>query len=68
MPHDLSSGPELLTPQQVAGKLKVSVRTLWRMSEQDGFPKPIRFNRKLVRWKAGDVQRYIDSLPAGAIK
>lgn len=53
----------LLTPQQVADLLNVSVRTLWRMAEQAGFPQPIRFNRKLVRWKASAVQQYIDSLP-----
>jgi excisionase family DNA binding protein len=52
----------LLTPQQVAERLNVKKRTLWRMVEQDDFPQPVRFNRKLVRWKASEVQEYIDSL------
>lgn len=55
--------PGLLTPKQVAERLAVGMRTLWRLAETEEFPKPIRFNRKLVRWKASDVQRYIDSLP-----
>lgn len=58
----------LMTPAEVAEKLKVNKRTLWRMAKQDGFPQPVRFNRKLVRWKAGDVQQYIDSLPNGGVE
>ena len=53
---------ELLTSQQVADRLAVSVRTLWRLVKRGEFPQPIRYNRKLVRWKSGDVERYIDKL------
>jgi predicted DNA-binding transcriptional regulator AlpA len=52
----------LLTSQHVADRLAVSVRTLWRLVKRGEFPQPIRYNRKLVRWKSGDVQRYIDGL------
>lgn len=51
----------LLTPQQVAKLLKVATRSLWRMAKQDGFPQPIRFSRKTIRWKASEVQAYIDA-------
>lgn len=54
----------LLTPRQVAERLEVSVRTLARMSKAEGFPKPIRYNRKLVRWRESDVDRYIGTLQA----
>jgi predicted DNA-binding transcriptional regulator AlpA len=63
MPEGCPTEPGLLTPRQVADRLAVNVRTLWRMAEREGFPQPIRFNRKLVRWKAIDVQNYLDSLP-----
>jgi excisionase family DNA binding protein len=53
---------DLLTSQQVADRLAVSVRTLWRLVKKGSFPQPIRYNRKLVRWKSGDVERYIDAL------
>ena len=26
------------------------------------FPQPVRYNRKLVRWKAAEVARYLDAL------
>lgn len=54
--------PELLTSQQVAQRLSVSVRTLWRLVAAGKFPQPIRYNRKLVRWKTVDVSRYIETL------
>jgi excisionase family DNA binding protein len=53
---------DLLTSQQVADRLSVSVRTLWRLVARGIFPQPIRYNRKLVRWKAAEVNRYIEAL------
>ncbi len=55
-------GAELLTSQQVAEKLGVCVRTLWRLLAAGKLPQPVRCSRRLVRWKIADVQRYIDSL------
>ena len=57
-----TAAPELLTSQQVAGRLAMSVRTLWRLVAAGKFPPPVRYNRKLVRWKSAEVTRYIDSL------
>ncbi len=54
--------PELMTSQQVAECLSVSVRTLWRLVAAGKFPQPVRYNRKLVRWKSADVTRYIETL------
>src|SRR5262245_43581815 len=56
------SNPELLTSHQVACRLSLSVRTLWRLVRAGKFPQPIRYNRKLVRWKTADVARYIAEL------
>ncbi len=53
---------ELMTSQQVAEKLAVSVRTVWRLVAAGKFPQPVRYNRKLVRWKTADVSRYIEAL------
>lgn len=58
--------PDLLTSQQVAQRLVISVRTLWRMVAAGKFPPPIRYNRKLVRWKSADVTLYIESLDSPA--
>jgi excisionase family DNA binding protein len=55
-------GTELMTSQQVAELLVVSVRTVWRLVASGKFPQPVRYNRKLVRWKSAEVSRYIESL------
>jgi predicted DNA-binding transcriptional regulator AlpA len=54
-------GP-LLTSAQVADKRNVSVRTLWRLVAAGKFPQPIRYNRKLVRWRSADVDADIERL------
>lgn len=51
-----------MTVNQVAEKLCMSVRTVWRMVEIGKFPQPIRYNRKLVRWKVEDIEKYIKEL------
>jgi excisionase family DNA binding protein len=53
---------DLLTSQQVASRLSMSVRTVWRLVARGILPPPIRYNRKLVRWKSADVDRYIEEL------
>lgn len=58
--------PDLLTAQEVARRLSVGVRTLYRMAEAGVVPRPIRFNRKLVRWRATDIERYLQELPPAA--
>jgi predicted DNA-binding transcriptional regulator AlpA len=53
---------DLLAPPQVAQRLAVSVRTLWRLVARGDFPQPIRYNRKLIRWKAAALDRYLETL------
>ena len=57
-------GKDLLTAQDVARRLSIGVRTLWRMVAAGRLPQPIRYTRKLVRWKASDIDRYIRGLSA----
>ena len=57
-------GKDLLTAQDVARRLSIGVRTLWRMVAKGKLPQPIRYTRKLVRWKTADIDRYIQSLSA----
>jgi excisionase family DNA binding protein len=62
--HEPLSVHDLLTVQEVADRLNVSVRTVYRLLSRGELPQPVRFNRKLVRWKRCDMDRYIDSLSA----
>ena len=55
---------DLLTARQVAHRLAIGVRTLWRMVAAGRLPQPIRYTRKLVRWKASDIDRYVRGLSA----
>lgn len=53
---------DLLNARQVAERLSISMRSLYRLVARGVFPQPIRYTRKLVRWKASDVARYLASL------
>jgi excisionase family DNA binding protein len=57
-------GVDLLTAQEVARRLSIGVRTLWRLVAQGKLPQPVRYSRKLVRWKVTDIDGYIQSLSA----
>lgn len=51
----------LLSSEEVAKRLRVSVRTLWRLVASKQFPQPIRFNRKLVRWTSRSLDDWLAS-------
>lgn len=55
--------PDLLTAQEVARRLSIGVRTLYRLADAGVLPRPIRFSRKLVRWRTADIERYLRELP-----
>lgn len=50
---------ELLTPDEVAAILKVSKAWLYAQVQRGRFP-TARFNGRSLRFKASDIQRYID--------
>jgi excisionase family DNA binding protein len=59
-------GPkDLLTAREVAARLSISRRTIYRMMERKQFPQPVRLGTRHVRWKTTDVQRYLDGLKPG---
>lgn len=58
---------ELLTARDVAFRLNVSERTVWRMLSAGRLPQPVRYSKRLVRWRVHDIEAYILSLdPRGA--
>jgi predicted DNA-binding transcriptional regulator AlpA len=58
---DTGEDGQLLTSKQVADLFACSVRTIWRLVEVGQLPQPIRFNRKLVRWRRRDVLACLDN-------
>ena len=53
---------KMLTVLQVADLLVVSERTIWRLVERGEMPQPLRINRKLVRWKASAIAKWMEDL------
>ena len=51
----------LLTPDDVAALLKVHKRTVTRLCEAGDLPMPFKVGGGL-RWKANDVQEFLDGL------
>lgn len=54
--------PEMLTAAQVAALLKISTRTLWKWVACGAWPQPVRFNRKVVRWKRDAVEEAMEAV------
>ncbi len=52
----------LMTVSQVAERLFVSNRTIWRLVAEGKLPQPKRYSRKLVRWLASDIKKHLESL------
>ena len=54
---------ELLTAEEFARVLVVSKRTLFRLRSKNLIPSPVVISAKIVRWRASDIQAYLDGLP-----
>jgi len=50
-----------LTVQEVAEKLTISCRQVWRLVSRGEFPKPIKLGR-LNRWSPEDVTKFVEQL------
>jgi len=57
---DALENRDLLTVEQVAERLSMSVRSLQRMVKRGKFPPPIRYTRRLVRWKRTELTAWVD--------
>lgn len=64
--------PVLLTVREVAERLRVGTRTVWRWSKTGDMPAPVRLGRgrRVVRWNADEIddflQRVVGMIPAQA--
>ena len=54
------SGPvSYLTVRDVARLLKISARTVWRLTTLGYLPRPVRVGTKLVRWREQELHAYL---------
>ena len=54
----------MLTVDDLAGILSVGRRTIWRWATEGRIPNPIKISERCIRWKASEIQEYLDSLKA----
>jgi excisionase family DNA binding protein len=53
----------LLTAREVAARIGIGLRTVWRWTETGTLPAPVRWGRRTVRWRAADIERFIYGSP-----
>lgn len=51
--------PDLLTAREVARRLSIGVRTVWRLVQLGEIPEPIRFGKRLSRWAREDIEQFV---------
>jgi predicted DNA-binding transcriptional regulator AlpA len=49
---------QLLTVHQVASRLRVSTRQVWKLAASDQMPRPLKLSRS-ARWRESDIARFI---------
>jgi excisionase family DNA binding protein len=58
----LPSDKELWTVREIARRLSVSERTVWRLAAQGVLPAPVRLGSRCSRWRAADVRDAVNRL------
>ena len=56
--QEVSAGVLLITADEVATMLNVSVRSIWRLNSAYLIPAPVRFGGA-VRWRSDEVRKWI---------
>lgn len=54
----------LLTVRDVAQRLRIGTRTVWKWTSDGHLPAPLRFGKsgRTVRWQATDIDRFLAEL------
>jgi excisionase family DNA binding protein len=55
-----------MTVTEVAGRLKVATRTVWRWAASGLLPAPLRLSKRVKRWRVEDIERFVESAAARA--
>jgi excisionase family DNA binding protein len=50
---------KFLTAREVADRLRIGLRTVWRWTKLGALPAPLRLGTRIVRWRAADIAEII---------
>ncbi len=64
--QNTARGPALLTPQEMADRLRVSQRQIYNLVDAGDLPPPLKVGR-LNRWREQDLASYLDRLAQVAL-
>ena len=56
----------MLSAADLAGLLRVSTNTVWRLAKVGRLPEPLRIGENTTRWKAGEVREALGMATAPA--
>ena len=56
---------KLLTWRQVCDELGIAKTTLYRRVKAGDIPEPVRLGPRTARWRADQIDAYIEGLPVG---
>ena len=62
--HETPPVDMLLTVKDLADLLSICQRTAWRWAKQGKIPRALKLSRRAVRWRASDIQAYLDRVTA----
>ena len=54
----------ILRPRDACKLLGLSRTTIWRMTRDGSFPRPIKLGLNAVGWRVADVQEWVKTRPA----
>ena len=54
----------LLSVRDVAARIGVSHVSVWRFVKRGHLPKPMKIGTRLSRWKASDIEDFLDAAAA----
>lgn len=64
-PRYIRIGQLASTPKR-SGRLPFSPNSIWRLSRQGKFPKPVRLSEAVTAWRLEDIEAWEKSLPTAA--
>ena len=57
---EVKSNPDLLTVKDLAQRLSLAERTVWRHADSGKIPRPVKIGAS-VRWKRTEIEKWLDA-------